>query len=102
MTALVVARPALLAAAGLGNVEPAAMRVAAAFDWHKTSKRTRYLQARLEQQDGRPVAVLHQQQSSAMLANCSWAGGMVVVPPQQQINAGDGVRFVSYQEVLHR
>ena len=102
ITALIIARPALLAAQGQAHTTTQLLPVTADFDWQKTSVRTRYLQARLQPNEGRLTAQLHLQQSSAMLANCCWADGMVVIRPQQSVQHGDLLEFISYQALLQR
>lgn len=100
ITTLIIARPALLAAQGQAHTSAQVLPVTADFQWQKTSTRTRYLQARLQACDGRLTAQLHPQQSSAMLANCCWADGMVVIPAQHSIQQGDSVPFITYQALL--
>lgn len=100
ITALIIVRPALLTAQGQTCTTAQVLPVVADFEWPKTSIRTRYMQARLQISDGRLTAQLHPQQSSAMLANCCWADGMVVIPPQQPVQHGDPVPFIAYQTLL--
>ena len=100
VTALVIARPALLAAQGQTDTAPNMLPALADFEWTKTSVRTRYMQARLQVIDGQLHAQLHPQQSSAMLANCCWADGMLVIAPQQQVQPGDQVLFMPYQALF--
>ena len=100
VTALVIARPALLAAQGHGNPTTQPLPVLADFEWTKTSVRTRYMQARLRVVDGQLRAQLHPQQSSAMLANCCWADGLLVIEPQQKVQPGDAALFVPYQSLF--
>ena len=99
VTALIIARPALLAAQGQRDAAARVLPVTADFEWTRTSVRTRYLQARLEVAEGRLAATLHREQSSAMLANCCWADGMVVIPADQTISRGATVEFIPYQAV---
>ena len=100
ITTLIIARPALLAAQGQSRTSVQLLPVAADFEWQKTSIRTRYMQARLQLDKGQLSAQLHLQQSSAMLANCCWADGMVVIPPQQSVEHGDPLEFIPYPMLL--
>ena len=100
ITTLIIARPALLAAQGQTRIAPDRIPAQAAFEWKKTSMRTRYLQARLQISAGQMQAQLHPQQSSAMLANCCWADGLVVVPPHRPVQPGDLVEFIPYRALL--
>ena len=76
------------------------MPVQADFTRSKARVRQQYLQARLQIARGQLLAGLHPKQSSAMLANCSWADGMVVIAPQQQVQPGDMLEFIPYSELL--
>src|SRR5690606_528580 len=68
VTTLIVVRPFLLRAQGAERVLPVPISVPAAFEWVKPNKRRQYLRARLSPgSDGQLRAVLHPQQSSAML-----------------------------------
>lgn len=100
VTTLIIARPALLAAQGQAPAAPVILPALADFEWQKTSVRTRYLQARLKVSNGQIQAQLHPQQSSAMLANCCWADGLVVIPAQQPVQPGDPVGFIPYHALL--
>lgn len=99
ITALVIARPALLAAQGQANTLPQPLPAQADFTRSKPKLRTQYLQARLEVNGDKLLAQLHPQQSSAMLANCCWADGLVIILPHQTVYPGDTVRFIPYQSL---
>jgi molybdopterin molybdotransferase len=78
ITAMVVVRPFLLRAQGVGEVLPVPLAVPAGFDWPKRNKRRQYLRARLTPDaEGRLSVELHPQQSSAMLAAACWAEGAI-------------------------
>lgn len=100
VTALIIARPALLAAQGQTGVQPQTLPVQAAFTRSKARARQQYLQARLDFTQGCLQATLHPKQSSAMLANCCWADGMVVIPAQHSIEPGDLLQFIPYPSLL--
>lgn len=100
VTALIVVRPALLAAQGQTAASPLALPVQADFTRSQARIRQQYLQARLHLEQGRMLAQLHPKQSSAMLANCSWADGMVVIAPQQLVQPGDLLEFIPYSSLL--
>jgi len=100
VTALIIVRPALLAAQGQVHTAVATLPVQADFTRSKARVRQQYLQARLQIARGQLLAGLHPKQSSAMLANCSWADGMVVIAPQQQVQPGDMLEFIPYSELL--
>lgn len=101
ITALIIARPALLHAQGVTHCSHQALHIPAAFEWKKPRPRQQYLHARLVLQDnGQLHAQIHPKQSSAMLIAASWADGLVEIKTQQTVQKGDLVRFVAYSELL--
>ncbi|NWN65000.1 molybdopterin molybdenumtransferase MoeA, partial [Pseudomonas sp. MAFF 301512] len=78
---------------------PVPVSVPAAFEWLKPNKRRQYLRARLSpDSDGQLRAILHPQQSSAMLAAACWADGLVIVEREQQVLKGAPVPFLSFAD----
>ena len=101
ITALVVVRPFLLRAQGVERVLSVPATVPAAFEWLKPNKRRQYLRARLNPgEDGHLRAVLHPQQSSAMLTAACWADGLVIIEREQQVLKDEPVPFVSFAELM--
>lgn len=101
ITALIIARPALLHAQGATHCSHQALHIPAAFDWSKARPRQQYLHARLVLQDnGQLHAEIHPKQSSAMLSAASWADGLVEIKPQETVEKGDLVGFVGYSSLL--
>ena len=101
ITALIIARPALLHAQGVTNYSHQALHIPAAFEWKKPRPRQQYLHARLVRQDnGQLHAEIHPKQSSAMLIAASWADGLVEIKALQTVHKGSFVRFVAYSELL--
>ena len=101
ITALIIARPALLHAQGVTDCRHQIMHIPAAFDWVKTRPRQQYLHARLvPQNNGQLHAQIHPKQSSAMLIAASWADGLVEIKPEKTVKKGDLVRFLGYSELL--
>ena len=99
VTALVVVRPFLLRAQGAQRVLPVPASVPAAFEWLKPNPRRQYLRARLSPgNDGQLRAILHPQQSSAMLVAACWADGLVIVERGQQVLKGAAVPFLSFAD----
>ncbi|MCK6190018.1 gephyrin-like molybdotransferase Glp [Pseudomonas sp. EYE_354] len=99
VTAMVVVRPFLLRAQGAERVLPVPISVVAGFEWLKPNKRRQYLRARLNPGvDGQLRAVLHPQQSSAMLTAACWADGLVIVEREQQVLKGAPVPFLSFAD----
>ena len=99
ITALVVVRPFLLRGQGVERVLPVPVQVPAGFEWPTPNKRRQYLRARLSPgADGQLRAVLHPQQSSAMLTAACWADGLVIVEPEQLLLKDAPVPFLSFAE----
>ncbi|WP_321862910.1 gephyrin-like molybdotransferase Glp [Pseudomonas paraveronii] len=99
ITTLVVVRPFLLRAQGVERVLPVPIQVPAGFEWPTPNKRRQYLRARLSPgEDGQLRAVLHPQQSSAMLTAACWADGLVIVEPEQLLLKDAPVPFLSFAE----
>ncbi|MFE1811892.1 molybdopterin molybdotransferase MoeA [Metapseudomonas otitidis] len=100
LTALVVARPFLLAAQGRRVVLPRSVSLPAGFNWLKANGRRQYLRARLEPVAGELRAVLHAHQGSAMLGAMSWAEGFAVVEAGRTLRAGEPVEFLALDGLL--
>jgi len=99
ITTLVVVRPFLLRAQGVERVLPVPIQVPAGFEWSTPNKRRQYLRARLSPgADGQLRAVLHPQQSSAMLTAACWADGLVIVEREQLLLKDAPVPFLSFAE----
>ena len=99
ITTLVVVRPFLLRAQGVERVLPVPIQVPAGFEWPTPNKRRQYLRARLSPGvDGQLRAVLHPQQSSAMLTAACWADGLVIVEREQLLLKDAPVPFLSFAE----
>lgn len=101
ITALIIARPALLHAQGASNCSHQTLHIPAAFDWKKPRARQQYLHARLVLQDNGQLHVeIHPKQSSAMLSAASWADGLVEIKVQETVHKGELVGFVGYSGLL--
>lgn len=90
------ARPFLLARMGVALSAPLDFWVPAAFVRVKPGSRREFLRARLE--NGR--AVLFPNQSSGVLTSLAWAEGLVDVPAEVTVAAGDSVRFIPVSQFL--
>ena len=101
ITALIIARPALLEAQGLNDSGHHSLHIPALFDWKKARPRQQYLHARLAMQNnGQLYPEIHPKQSSAMLSAASWADGLVESKAQQTVNTGDLVGVIPYSSLL--
>ncbi|MDZ4299126.1 MAG: gephyrin-like molybdotransferase Glp [Moraxellaceae bacterium] len=100
ITALIVARPYLLGAQGRQVQPPLQLSLSANFNWQKNNPRRQYLRAQVQQQGHELVVSPHPQQSSAMLAPACWANGLAIIEPNQRIQRGQPVGFVSFSELM--
>lgn len=102
ITALIVVRPFLFRAQGMGDVLPVPLQVPAGFDWLKRNRRRQYLRARLvPDANGHLCVELHPQQSSAMLTAACWADGLAVVECEAQLHKHDKVLYLPFAELMH-
>ncbi|SEE70789.1 molybdopterin molybdotransferase MoeA [Pseudomonas kilonensis] len=102
ITALIVVRPFLFRAQGMGDVLPVPLQVPAGFDWLKRNRRRQYLRARLvPDASGHLCVELHPQQSSAMLTAACWADGLAVVECEAQLHKHDKVLYLPFAELMH-
>lgn len=102
ITALIIARPALLKAQGATACIQQTLSIPALFDWQKARPRQQYLHARLIlQENGQCHVDIHPKQSSAMLIAASWADGLVEIKPHTCVKKGDLVSFISYANLLN-
>jgi len=97
VTFSIFARPFILRSMGITDEMPVEYRVVAGFDWNRPDKRIEYMRARLETNDeGQKVVNVYPSRSSGILSSVTWADGMVVLEPGQQIAKGDSVRFIPF------
>ena len=96
VTFALLVRPYLLRRLGVVRVAPLRFAVPAGFAWTKAGTRREFLRARLEQ--GR--AVLHANQSSAVLRSAAWADGLVELYEGKTLAEGDMVTFIPLAELL--
>lgn len=102
ITALIIARPALLDAQGATDYHHHSLQIPALFDWQKSRPRQQYLHGRLVLQDNGQLHVdIHPKQSSAMLIAASWADGLVEIKAHDTVAKGDLVGFVAYSDLLN-
>lgn len=102
ITALIVVRPFLFRAQGMGDVLPVPLQLPAGFDWLKRNRRRQYLRARLvPDANGHLCVELHPQQSSSMLTAACWADGLAVVECGAQLHKHDKVLYLPFTDLMH-
>lgn len=100
VTFSIFARPFILRSMGIIDVMPVEYMAVAGFDWKRPDKRTEYMRARIETNDaGQRVVNVYPSRSSGVLSSVTWADGMVVINPDQQLVKGDGVRFIPFSSL---
>ncbi|GAB3243790.1 molybdopterin molybdotransferase MoeA [Chitinimonas naiadis] len=101
LTFVLLARPFLLKRMGAAHTTAPTLRVAAGFDWPRADKRREFLRARLEADpSGQLVARLYPSQGSAVMSGLAWADGLIDVPSDTTIQAGEQVRYLPLAQLL--
>lgn len=90
------ARPFLQARMGMAPTPLTAFTLAAGFDKPKPGNRREFMRARVE--NGQ--AVLYPNQSSGALSSLAWADGLIDIPAETPIQAGDPVQYISLASLL--
>lgn len=97
VTFAILARPYLLKSQGCAGYLPQVYKVAAGFSRSKAISRQEYLRAELD--NGQ--AVLGKNQSSGILSSAAKAAGLLVVPANSEIVAGQLYDFIPMGEILY-
>lgn len=100
VTFAVLARSFLLKTQGASDWHAKTWRLKAGFDFHNRGARQEYLRCRLLADEAGDWRIqMYPNQSSGVLTSASWGDGFAIVPPGQQVKAGDLLEFVSYGEL---
>lgn len=100
-TFLLFARPFILKSLGLNDYRNRSIRATAAFDWLKPDKRREFHRARLMRgEEGENTVEVYPSRSSAVLSSVTWANGLVVLPENRVIRAGEAVEFMPFCELI--
>ncbi|MGV6816604.1 MAG: molybdopterin molybdotransferase MoeA [Thiotrichales bacterium] len=101
VTFLLFVRPAILKMQQADPASPAFQLVTADFNWGKKGSRREYVRARLtHDEQGNASAVLFSRQGSDVNSALTWAHGLVEIPEYTAIEAGQTVRYYSFNEYL--
>ncbi|MBB3212403.1 molybdopterin molybdotransferase [Herbaspirillum sp. Sphag1AN] len=98
VTFLIFVRPFLQRLQGVEQVAPRVLTLRADFNWPKADRRQEFLRARINANGGLD---LFPHQGSAVLTSTVWADGLIDNPAGQTIAAGDLVRFLPFDHLLH-
>lgn len=93
-------RPFILRRQGMSEVTPKPIQVSADFDWPTAMRRREYVRARLAGSGAEVSASLFHKQGSDVLASTVWADGLVEIPENTTIKAGDSVTYLSFNQLL--
>ena len=98
VTFCIFVRPYLLRSQGVAQLAMPCYPLCAAFDWRKPDmKRREFLRARMEfDENGNPLARIFPHQGSGVLTSCTWADGLIEVPPATAIQRGESVKFIPF------
>ena len=91
-------KPFILRLQGVQHVVPKVFSLRADFTWNKAGPRNEYLRARMNQRGGLD---LFKNQSSGVLTSTVWGDGLIDNPPGSNINPGDMVRFIPFNELIY-
>ena len=97
VTFLLFVRPFILKLQGREAKHPQSYLMRADFDWLKADRRNEFLRVKLNSGGGLD---LFPNQSSGVLTSASWGDGLVDVPPNQPIKAGDLVKYIPFDALL--
>ena len=99
VTFLLAVRPLLLRLQGapVPAVLPPTLVAQADFDWPRPDRRREFVRVR---RTAEGALELFPNQSSAVLTSAVWGDGVVDIAPGQTIRRGDGVRYLSFADLL--
>lgn len=99
ITFLLFVRPFILRLQGVsGSYAPRSYAIRADFNWSKPDRRNEFLRVKINEGGG---LELFPNQGSGVLTSTVWGDGLVDNPPGHSIVAGDTVRFIPFNELLH-
>lgn len=96
ITALLLARPFLLARQGQQNIRPHAFALPAGFSREKAADRREYVRVQIRSSASGPVLQLHPQQSSGALMSSVWADGLALLEAGASFEAGQAIPFLPF------
>ena len=96
-TFLLLVRPLLLRLQGVADIAMPSIAMRADFTVAKADKRREFMRVRRNAQGGLD---LFANQSSGVLTSAHWADGLVDIPANTTVAAGDLVRYISLQELM--
>lgn len=96
VTFMMMVRPFILRLQGVTEVMPQTFTLPAGFDWKKPDPRREFLRAKVNASGS---VELFPNQGSGVVTSLCWGNGLVIVPPNTPVNAGDLVTFLPFAEL---
>lgn len=96
VTALLLARPFLLAMQGQQQVRPRHFAVAAGFARKTAGNRREYLRVQIQDDGHGPCLCPHAQQSSGALMSAAWADGLALIEAGARVEPGQPLPFLPF------
>lgn len=93
------ARPFLLKTQGAKDFSTRTTWLQANFNWDKPGFRREYLRGQLENSGQQTLVNIYPHQGSGVLSSTVWADGLVVIPEDTVIKAGDKVEFINFNDL---
>lgn len=101
VTAMLLARPFVLARMGQGRVLPPHFLLPAAFGRKKAADRREYLRVQLQDSGAGPRLHPHPQQSSGALLSAVWADGFALLEAGSTVEEGGFLPFLPFSTLAH-
>lgn len=102
VTFLLMARPFLLKRMGASDTGLRYLNATAGFNWPRPDKRREFLRVRLDTDPtGHNTLSLWPNQGSGVMSSLAWADGLVDLPADTAIQAGDKVRYLSISDLIN-
>ena len=96
VTFIIFARPLIVKMQGAEKYLSNQLSIRSGFEW-KGMKRQEYLRVRIRHDESGVFAELYPHQGSGVLSSASWADGLAIVEPDNDVHAGDVLKYIPFQ-----
>jgi molybdopterin molybdotransferase len=96
VTFIIFARPLIVKMQGAEKYLSNQLSIRSGFEW-KGMKRQEYLRVRIRHDESGVFAELFPHQGSGVLSSASWADGLAIVEPDNDVHAGDVLKYIPFQ-----
>ncbi|MBL1259421.1 MAG: molybdopterin molybdotransferase MoeA [Thiotrichaceae bacterium] len=100
VTFCLFARPYILRAQGIEQVQPQTIKIHAQFNHTKKGSRQEYLRSRLTTAEHGSEVAIFGKQGSGVLSSTVWANSLTIIRPGSVITAGDLVEVIPFNELI--